>query len=141
MNTHAHPTAVYIERKPIIRDRRWSPVLLGRLPVAVNYHTSPRTAVDYSAFHGVGRDITHAVPHNIPPYQALAIADKLSIAAWPANIVRKVPGAMVVPGSRVGGMQPVTDRGMVLNRDTESLSARGAIQPPATFASKYAKIM
>lgn len=135
-----HPTAVYIERKPVVRDRRWSPAFSRRLPVQVEAHTAPVTAVPYTAFHGVGRDVTHAMPH-MWRYQALAIADKLSIAAWPGNIVRKVPGAMVVPGSRVGGQNPVAERPMVVAPHAGTLTDRVAIHPQQTFAPQYAKIM
>lgn len=135
-----HPTAVYIERREPKRDRMWSPAFSRRLPVDVQAHTAPDTSTDYTAFHGVGRDASHAMPH-MWRYQALAIADKLSIVAWPGNIVRRVPGAMMVPGSVVGGQRPMASRPMVLNPANESLSARSAIHPLPTFAPKYAKIM
>lgn len=139
-NSHFHPTAVYIERKPVVTDRRWSPAFSRRLPVRVEAHTAPVTAVPYTAFHGVGRDVTHAMPHQWR-YQALAIADKLSIVAWPGNIVRKVPGAMVVPGSRIGGQNPVRSNAMVVSPHASSLSGQYAVHPLPTFAPKFAKIM
>ncbi len=138
--THPHPTAVYIERREPKRDRRWSPAFSRRLPVQVEAHTAPNPNVDYSAFHGIGRDVTHALPH-MWRYQALAIADKLSIAAWPSNIVRKVPGAMVVPGSRAGGQNPARARPLIIGPRPGSLSDQSVAHPLPTFAPRYAKIM
>jgi hypothetical protein len=140
MTQHAHPTAVYIERKPVRKDRRWSPAFSRRLPVQVEAHTAPITAVDYSSFHGVGRDITHALPH-MWRYQALAIADKLSIRQWPEGAVQKVLGAMVVPGSRVGGQLPTVPRALVIQPNQQSVSNRDVLTPLPTYAPSYAKIM
>lgn len=140
MSTHRHPTAVYIERKHVGNGgRRWSPAFSRRLPVEVHAETAPKAVEDYSVWHGVGRDVTHATPH-MWRYQALAIADKLSIAAWPFQI-RGALSAMVVPGSRVGGMNPVRERTTIVQPRQESLSAKAAIYPEPYYAPGFQKIM
>lgn len=144
MSEVAHPTAVVIPPPCTYRDRHWTPAMSERFPVEVQWETAPDTTVDYSAFHGVGRDATHATPH-IWRYQALAIADKLSIAAWPFQI-RQVLGAMVVRGgqprgTRVGGMNPTLDSSRVIPPTAASLSQQYGSRLPSTFAPQYAKIM
>lgn len=139
MTTVQHPTAVVIAPRVPRRDRSWSPAFSRRLPVLVDGRTAPHTAVDYSAFHGVGRDVTHALPH-MWRYQALAIADKLSIVGWPFG-VRKTLGAMVVPGSRVGGMNPIQERTQVIAPRPVSLSSRAAVYPEPVYDPRYAKIL
>lgn len=134
-----HPTAVYIERPHTYRDRSWTPAFSRRLEVEVSGTTAPHTAVDYSSFHGVGRDITHAMPH-MWRYQALAIADKLSIAAQHFSVM-KTAGAMFVPGSRIGGMNPVQERTNIASPRSESLTRRATLYPEPTFAPQFAKIM
>lgn len=139
METNPHPTAVYIERKAVRYDRSWSPAFSRRLPVRVEAETAPNVNVDYSAFHGIGRDVTHALPH-MWRYQALAIADKLSIAAQFFG-VRMTPGAMVVPGSRAGGQNPIQERTQIVAPRPTSLSSRAAVYPEPVFAPAYAKIL
>jgi len=136
-----HPTAVVVERKGVrAGDRRWSPAFSRRLNVEVQAETAPKAVMDYSVFHGVGRDVTHATPH-IWRYQSLAIADKLSIAAWPWNVVRKTLGALVVPGTTAGGMNPVRERTQIITPKQESLSSRAAVYPEQTFDPRYLKLM
>lgn len=133
-----HPTAVYIERKPVRRDRFWTPAFSRRLPVVVEAETAP-TPVQYTAFAGVGRDITHARPH-MWRYQNLSIADKLSIAAQHFGVI-KTPGAMVVPGSTVGGMNPVQERTGIIPPPTGSLAARAAVYADPVYAPYLAKLL
>lgn len=140
MNETPHPTAVYVERKQVrAGDRRWSPAFSRRLDVEVNAETAPKPVMDYSVFHGVGRDVTHATPH-LWRYQALAIADKLSIAAWPFQI-RQALSAVVVPGSAIGGQNPVRERTQIIQPRQESLASRAAVYPEPYYAPGYAKIM
>lgn len=134
-----HPTAVYIERKPVHYDRSWSPAFSRRLLVEMDAHTAPITSVDYTGFHGVGRDASHARAH-MWRYQALAIADKLSIAAQHFG-VRMTPGALVVPGSRIGGMNPTQERTQIMAPRPVSLSSRAAVYPESVYAPQYAKIL
>lgn len=134
-----HPTAVYVERKPVRRDRSWTPAFSRRLPVIVEAETAPIVNVPYSAFAGVGRDPSHARPH-IWRYQALAIADKLSIAAQHFG-VRKIPGAMVVPGSTVGGMNPVQERTGIVSPRAVGLAQRAAVYPDPVYAPNLAKLI
>lgn len=133
-----HPTAVVIERKPVRRDRFWTPAFSRRLPVNVEAETAPMP-VQYTAFAGVGRDPTHARPH-IWRYQNLSIADKLSIAAQHFGVV-KVPGAMVAPGSSVGGMNPVQERTGIVSPPRGSLAQRAAVYPDPVYAPQYMKIV
>ena len=140
MSAPAHPTAVYVERKQVrAGDRRWSPAFSRRLDVEVQAETSPKAVMDYSVIHGVGRDVTHATPH-MWRYQALAIADKLSIAAWPFQIYSAL-SAVVVPGSSVGGQNPIRERTQIIQPRQESLASRAAVYPEPYFAPGYAKIM
>lgn len=140
MSETPHPTAVMIERKEVRSgDRRWSPAFSRRLDVDVDAATAPKAVMDYSVFHGVGRDVTHATPH-MWRYQALAIADKLSIAGWPFA-VRQVLSAVVVPGSSVGGQNPVRERTQIVQPRQESLASRAAVYPEPYFSPGYAKIM
>lgn len=145
MPSHPHPTATYVERKHVSYDRSWVPAFSRRLPVIVESETAPITAVPYSAFFGVGRDPQHSTPH-MWRYQALAIADKLSIAApLGTNKVIKSIGALVANSgpnrSRPGGQNPVQDRVSILSPGNESLSSKASFYPPATYAPQYAKIM
>jgi hypothetical protein len=133
-----HPTAVVVERKRVVKDRYYSPSFNRRLPVDVQGETSPDTSTDYSAFHGVGRDITHARPH-IWRFQTLAILDKLSIAA-PRFLVKKVPGALVVPGTRAGVQNPTRSSIGVVAPGQQSLSTKAAVYPTNYYAPQYAKI-
>ena len=140
MSQNPHPTAVYVERKEVMAGaRRWSPAFSRRLEVDVNAETAPKAVMSYSEFHGVGRDVTHAVPH-MWRYQALAIADKLSIAGWPFA-VRQVLSGVVVPGSSVGGMNPVRERTQIVQPRQESLASRAAVYPEPYYSPGYSKIM
>jgi hypothetical protein len=139
MSDNPHPTAVYVERKEVHYNRRWSPAFSRRLDVEVRAETAPKPVMDYSVFHGVGRDVEHSTPH-MWRYQALAIADKLSIAAWPFQI-RSALSAVTIPGSRIGGQNPVRERTQVIQPRQESLSSRAAVYPEPYFAPGYAKIM
>ena len=135
-----HPTAVVVERKEVhAGNRSWSPAFSRRLDVDVQAETSPKAVMDYSVFHGVGRDVTHATPH-MWRYQCLAIADKLSIAAWPFQI-RSALSAMVVPGSSIGGQNPVRERTQIVQPRQESLASRAAVYPEPYYAPGYAKIV
>lgn len=140
MSNAPHPTAVYVERKEVMAGaRRWSPAFSRRLDVDVDAQTAPKAVMDYSVFHGVGRDTEHVTPH-MWRYQCLAIADKLSIAGWPFA-VRQVLSAVVVPGSSVGGMNPIRERTQIIQPRQESLSSRAAVYPEPYYSPGYAKIM
>jgi hypothetical protein len=72
-------------------------------------------------------------------YQALAIQDKLSIAAQFFGVV-KTPGAMVVLGSQVGGQNPTEGRTAINSARAGTLDERQMIYPPATYAPAFMKI-
>lgn len=134
-----HPTAVYIERKPVRKDRFWTPAFSRRLPVVVESETAPQPVPPYTAFAGVGRDPTSGGRPHMWRYQNLSIADKLSIAAQHFG-VRKVPGAMVAPGSTVGGMNPIQERTGIVSPTPIGLSSRAAVYPESHYAPWLAKI-
>lgn len=142
MSTYQHPTAVVIpvggpDRRAA--GRRWAPAFSRRLDVDVQAETAPKPVMSYSEFHGVGRDAAHATPH-MWRYQGLSIADKLSIAGWPF-LVKTALSAVYVPGSSIGGMNPVQERTQIIQPKQESLSSRAAVYPEPYFSPGYMKIM
>lgn len=138
--TTPHPTAVVVPRKTVRRDRSWTEAYSRRLPVMVEAETAP-TPVQYSAFAGIGRDPTSGGRPHMWRYQALAIADKLSIVA-PRFLVRKELSAMVIPGaSALGGQNPIQERTNIQSPRAGSLGERAAVYPSPMFAPQYMKIM
>lgn len=139
--TTGHPTAVVIAPPPSRSlDRFWTPAFSRRLDVEVEAETSPGP-VQYSAFAGIGRDPTSGGRPHMWRYQALAIADKLSIAA-PHFLVRKEMGAMVVPGaSSLGGQNPIHERTNIESPRAGSLGERATVYADPMYAPQYAKIM
>lgn len=133
------PTTVFVRRNDPRRDRAYTPQMSERLPVRVRTHTAPHPAVDSTAFFGVGRDVGHTFPV-IHRYQALAIADKNSIAA-PHFLVPKVLSAMVLGMGTVGGQNPTRERTNIKQPAQTSLGARAEVPAGLAWAPQYLKLL
>lgn len=135
--TIEHPTAVVVQRANPLRDRHFTPQISERLDVQVGVQTAP-TPVQDTTFAGVGRDAEHATPH-IWRYQALAIADKLSIMA-PNFLVPKVLSQVIVNMPR-GMFIPMVERTNIDRPDQTTNGARTDVQSPLVIAPEYLKLI
>lgn len=90
-----------------------------------------------STFHSYGRDPEHA-PTPIKLFQTLAIADWLSVMAWPFSI-RSEPNAIVV-GMPIGRFNPIRERSTITMPPQTTLSDLTTVDAVSIGSASLAKI-